>query len=334
MKEKKDYSEFYELDKHKGSELYEVAEIFDKNYIIRELRIDSEKEQLIASCKTIEIQDKKTIYTRVKISIHGKIKDKGPIYTSLKDGTLWYSKCYNNWIINGDTTKHNYIDPLSAEEKNDVDKWLVKFKELYTTATFVHLYMSDYYFKIEKKWYFVKAYKMGKALNINIKKQFPPKEDQDVRMVELENLRPRYYIPPNERDTSLVKEVGYKSTYYEKIDNGLVSRGYSAGWWYLEIYMPGGDTLKIKRYASYSKPEFNLYKIPKEHGGRDDVLFIIQEPHPIHLEQAGGMYVIRPRNYNKPKKKRVNLNPVQKPVVTEYPGFRTSSYYSREDKDV
>ena len=61
--------------------------------------------------------------------------------------------------------------------------------------------------------------------------------------------------------------------------------------------MPNGETIKIKRYASFRRPDLDFYKIPAIYGGRDDVLFIVQEPNPIHLEQTAGMYVIRPKNY-------------------------------------
>jgi len=157
--------------------------------------------------------------------------------------------------------------------------------------------MSEYYFKIDSRWYFLETYKMGKANNIDLKKHYPAKEDQDVRMVALKDLSPNYSVPPEERDISLIKEVAYKQTVFKKENWGLIKSNYSAGWWYLEIYMPKGDVIKIKRYASFRRPDIELYKIPKEYGGREDVLFIVQEPNSMHMEQQAGMYVIRPRNY-------------------------------------
>ncbi len=137
----------------------------------------------------------------------------------------------------------------------------------------------------------------------SLKEHYPAKEDQDVRMAELQNLAPRWYHKGfEERDTSLIKKVDYESTYYEE-KGGLDSFKYSAGWWYLEIYMPLGDTLKIKRYSYFEAPELGLYKIPAAHDGRYDVLFIVQEPHPIHMEQVAGMYAIRPKDPGQPQRR-------------------------------
>jgi len=141
---------------------------------------------------------------------------------------------------------------------------------------------------------------MGQDLGIDIETDYPAKEDQDVRMVALENLSPIHYYaaPEEELDTSLIKRIAYKSTFLEKENWGLITNNYSAGWWYLEIYMPNNEVIKIKRYSYFEDPELGLYKIPKEYGGRDDVLFIVQEPNSMHMEQvSAGMYVIRPKNY-------------------------------------
>ncbi len=116
---------------------------------------------------------------------------------------------------------------------------------------------------------------MGKANNINIKKQYPQKEDQDARMMDLQDLSPEFFLPPEERETRLMKEMEYESAYFEEVNEGLNQYNYSAGWWYLEIYIPF-DTLRIKRYSNYNRPELKLYKISAAYGGRNDVLFIVQ----------------------------------------------------------
>lgn len=59
--------------------------------------------------------------------------------------------------------------------------------------------------------------------------------------------------------------------------------------------MPGGDTLRIKRYSDIRNPHMKLYNVPQQYGGRKDVLFIVLEPKDAHFEQVGGMYVVRPR---------------------------------------
>ncbi|MCF6349155.1 MAG: hypothetical protein L3J20_12800 [Flavobacteriaceae bacterium] len=149
----------------------------------------------------------------------------------------------------------------------------------------------------------MRYYKMSKALGIEIEKHYPAKEDQDIRMVELLDMSPKYFIPPNERDTQLIREMEYESTEYEEENWGLIDVGYSAGWWYLEVYMPFGDVIKIKRFASFRNPDLQLYKIPDAYNGRQDVLFIVQEPNPIHSFQRAGMYVIRPKDPEQPQRR-------------------------------
>jgi|GEM_PF-5307694 len=164
--------------------------------------------------------------------------------------------------------------------------------------------MSEYYFKIDSKWYFLETYKMGKANNINLKKLYPAKEDQDIRMVELKNLAPVfYYGKPEKLDTQLIKKIDYESTYFKEVDKGLNQYNFSAGWWYLEIYTPLGETIKIKRYSNFEDPELMLYKIPDAYGGRQNVLFIVQNPEELFMSQVGGMYAIRPRDPEQPQRR-------------------------------
>ena len=303
-----DRSNFLELNKHRGTKNYEVAEVipheneadyFDLDTISKTIFVNSYFEP--KSKKKEEIT-----YRTLRINSLGNLMGKFKAHSKLRDGTMRSMEYYVNWIINADTTKHKYLDPFSnqniddpfefeASEK-DPKKWLATFKEFYRDAKYVYIKWSDYYFKIGEKWYLMDTFKMADTLELDIKKQFPAKEDKDIRMLKLENLAPRFSIPPEERDTNLIKEIAYESDYEEEVDKGIFSYGYSAGWWYLEIYMPSGDTIPIKRYSEFKSPNLELYKVPVEHGGSEDVLFIIQKPEPIFPEQVGGMYVIRPRN--------------------------------------
>ncbi|MCF6349275.1 MAG: hypothetical protein L3J20_13440 [Flavobacteriaceae bacterium] len=310
-----DHSEFKELHKHKGSENYEVIELINKkNNVGQYILVDKVKQGLIVSGYKKDILNETKVTFLKRISILGNELEKyNHSYRRLNDGTLWRNSFYVNWIINGDTTKHKYLDPFSnqeidnpykftAKEKN-FEKWFKKFKELYAEAQYIYIYIdiSFYYFKIENKWYLMDD--ILEESPSDLEEHYPAKEDQDIRMVELQDMSPvHYYAPPKELDTSLIKKIDYESTYYEE-KKGLDSFKYSAGWWYLEIYMPLGDTIKIKRYSYFQDPELRLYKIPGAYDGRYDVLFIVQKPNPVHMEQVAGMYVIRPKDPTQPQQR-------------------------------
>ncbi len=303
------YQDYQELHKHQGSTNYEVVEIIPKQNYGKYIYFDViDKEFTLKSYYKSKIE--KNTYNTVKMDVFGdNVKKIDKTRRILIDGTLWDSNYYYSWIINGDTDRKRYIDPFSNKAIDDIfefipketdpQKWLKKFKECYNKAQYVYIptSLSFHYFKIDGIWYVMRyKYELQEELGFKIKQQFPAKTPKTPRMIALEDLSPRYSIPPEERNKSLIEEIDYESMYYEKIDKGLISYGYSAGWWYLNIYM-GNDTLKIKRYASYKDPELGLYKIPREHGGRDDVLFIMPELDNVFKQQTGGMYVIRPRNY-------------------------------------
>jgi len=308
-------NEFQELHKHNGSKNYEVVELFDNKMVINEkILVDKKNGNLFSQASQEDKLNKQEILKTKRITNLGDELDSlNDYYRILNDGTQYYSWYYSNWIINSDTTKHKYIDPFSnkkiddpyeftAKEK-DPEKWLEKFKELYNKAQYVYE-DSFYYFKIDEKWYLMDPYsKEIKNLSKNIKQQYPPKEDQDIRMVELQGLSPVFYFdPPEKLDTQLIKKIDYESTYYKE-KKGLDSFQYSAGWWYLEIYMPLGDTLRIKRYSYFEDPELRLYKIPDAYDGRQDVLFIVQKPKNAHIEQVAGMYAIRPKDSKQPQRR-------------------------------
>ncbi|MEE9350070.1 MAG: hypothetical protein V3U80_08490, partial [Flavobacteriaceae bacterium] len=223
-------NEFIELHKHKGSENYEVVELFENKFeMVAPFLIDKEKKDLVIyGFQEEKLRKQNTLKTK-RISNLGKItKVLDDTHRKLKDGTMRDSEYYVNWIINGDTTKHKYLDPFTNKEiddpygdsfkanQKDHEKQFEKFKELYAKAQYIYVYSSFYYFKIDKKWYLMRFYKMSKALGLDIEQLYPPKEDQDIRMVALQDLSPKYFIAPNERDTQLIREMEYESTEYEE----------------------------------------------------------------------------------------------------------------------
>ena len=57
-----------------------------------------------------------------------------------------------------------------------------------------------------------------------------------------------------------------------------------------------GDTIKIKRHGSMGTA-MQFYKMPVTQGGRNDVVFIVQEPNDMYPDREfGGMYAVRPRD--------------------------------------
>ncbi|SDE50221.1 hypothetical protein SAMN05421636_105300 [Pricia antarctica] len=312
------HSLFQETHKHAGSENYEIVEIFDKKFEVKKIELDTHSKQAVIYGKTNPTDKEKFISNRVKTSILGDITGEGITNAEIeKDGSMHGFDFYSNWIIDGDTIKHRYIDPFSNEEINDPyafkadeenpAKWLAKFKEVYDKASYVYESSWNYFLKIDKEWYFIK-YNLD-LVNDAFVKNYPPKQEQPPRMLELENLAPIWYHKSSkERDTSLIKMIDYKSTFYTEEKFGLVKRGYSAGWWYLEVYMPLGDTLRIKRYSDFEDPDLKLYQIPAAYGGRNDVLFIVQKPEKLFPEQVGGMYVIRPRDAQQPDRRYKSIS--------------------------
>ena len=324
QKTKVDHSLFQETHKHKGSKNYEILEIFDNKFEVKKIELDTHSEQAVVYGKTNPADKDKFTSNRLKTSILGDITDKGITNAEIqKDGSMHGFDFYSNWIIDGDTIKHKYIDPFSNKEINDPyefeskeknpEKWLAKFKEVYDKASYVYESSWNYFLKIDKKWYFIK-YNLD-VVNDDFVNKHPPKQEQEPRIHELENLAPLWYHKSSkERDTSLIKMIDYESTFYTEENFGLVKRGYSAGWWYLEVYMPLGDTLRIKRYSDFEDPDLKLYKIPAAYGGRKDVLFIVQKPNKTHIEQVGGMYAIRPRDAEQPERryKRISYGDTSK----------------------
>ena len=286
------YRNYEQLHEHPGNNKYVVKKVYTEEYEIREVLLDKKKSDLFIYAKTNPIKKEERIYTRRKVSLTGIRRDEGPTYRILKDGTMWRSTFYCNWIINGDTSKHSYIRPLTKKEEKDPDKWIEVFRDLYSKASSVYIYegLGEYYFKVEKEWY-----KLGynEEADNAFNERFPAKFD-NVRMIELEDRTPDFSRGPTQRDTSLWTYHGYEEADSES-GSGLNPINFSAGWHYLQLKMPGSEPLKIARYGSMGV-NMHTYIIPDSLGGREGVVFIVQEPSELYPgREHGGMYVVRPR---------------------------------------
>lgn len=290
MIEYRNYKEFHE---HEGNGKYEVTTILPKEYKIGDIELDKVKAELVMYAKKNPVKKEERESKRLKLSLIGKVIDEGITDAApLKDGTLKGFDFYSNWIINGDTTRYRFKDPLTNEQKKNFDNWVVKFKELYNNASYVHIDISDYFLKVDNKWYIISDTLEERPFNF--RKLFPPKEDQDIRMIELKDHTPDFSRKAFQRDTSLWTYHGYEEADREE-GIGLNPINFSAGWHYLQLKMPDSEPLKIKRYGSMGA-NLHTYIIPKEYGGREDVVFIVQEPSSLYPNREhGGMYVVRPR---------------------------------------
>ena len=282
-----EFKHFKELHKHDGTVNYEVKTLFPKEFEILETSFNKETRQLIVPGQTNPVKKEDKKGERLKITHLGKIQDSGSEPGGiLKDGTLKKYNTYYSWIVDGDKTKYSFKKPLSESEHKNADKWLKTFKELYDKASYVYEESWDYFFKIENEWFHIE-YNLDVVNEDFVKNQYPPKID--------------FYIKKEKRDTSFMKSVGYEEFDSEE-GEGINPINYSAGYHYIELYMPKGDTIKFKRFGSMGV-NIETYKVPKEYGGRDDVIFIVQEPNELYPNnEFGGMYVIRPRELSENKK--------------------------------
>ncbi|USD26876.1 hypothetical protein [Flagellimonas marinaquae] len=292
-----EYNDHQELHNHKGTEHYEVTTLISSKNEPYYIQFDSIQKLLIVKSSFDANKGRGfNTYETAKINTLG-IKEEAfdDIDHILNDGTMWDGDYYRNWIINGDKTKHKYLDPLTQEEKNDAEKWRKKFISYYNRATYVHESSWSYYMKINKEWF---KFKMNlEVINDEFAKQHPPKENEEVRMIKLKDLTPDFFSSEErEKNKGFMELVGYEETEREKSSQILNPIEHSAGHYIINVHLPKGDTLKIRNFGSMY-PNLKTYKIPKEHGGRDDVIFMVQEPdQELYPNQKwGGMYVIRPR---------------------------------------
>ncbi|WP_157614033.1 hypothetical protein [Pseudotamlana agarivorans] len=284
-----EYFEYEDLYKHQGTENYEVVIIYNENSIIKEKLIE-EKQQFLS---VIGRDEKQKISARKKVDFLGNTIDKFIIYKTLSDGTLWGSEHYVNWLLNGDTTKHDYIDPLTNEDKKNWGKYSEKFDELYNKASCVYENFTGYYFKVDNKWFKIEEDPLRfKDCPENFTKLYPAKDPKDIRM-----------LPLKESMEDLMKSKTIKVVDYIQQDSekgiGLNPIKFSSGYYMLELYLPQGDTLKFRRYGAMGvSSEMFVYQIPKALGGSDQVFFIEQEPNSMYPNKSfAGFYAIRPKNY-------------------------------------
>ena len=291
----KDYSEYKNIHEHQGTENYQVITIYNENSTINEKLID-QKLQFLSVIGRDEKQEKSN---RKKIDFFGNIVGEFSTFKTLKNGTIWSIQIYSNWLTNGDETKYNYTEPFSNEKIKDIFKfknnlkfkdWLPKFKELYSKSAYTHIHNSRYYFNIDNKWYLMDSYFEDRPKDFLDK--YPAKEDQDIRMVKIRDVFDEL------RKTNQLKIIDYIEQDSEE-GKGLNPVDFSAGYYMLELHLAQGDILKFRRYGGMGT-EMEIYQIPKELGGSEEVFFIVQDPNPMYPKKSfGGMYAIRPKNYKK-----------------------------------
>ncbi|SHG57279.1 hypothetical protein SAMN05443144_13515 [Fodinibius roseus] len=286
-----EYHNYEELHTHPGSDNYEILTVLPTEYEIVQASLNKEEGQLIVGGKTNPIKEKERETKRLKISVIGTIMDEGITNAgTLRDGTLKGFDFYSNWIINGDTTKYRYLKPFS-DKSYEPKEWLNTFKGKYDEASSSYYFNGRFYLKINEQWNEID--KNFDIENFNFDKHFPDKYDT-VRMIELEDHTPDFSRKAFQRDTSLWTYHGYEEADREE-GGGLDPITFSAGWHYLQLKMPAGEPLKIKRYGSMGV-NLHTYIIPDSLGGREDVIFIVQEPSSLYPDREyGGMYVVRPR---------------------------------------
>ncbi len=291
-KKMQEYTEYKDLHEHQGTENYEVISLLDKDTQIYNKELFIDKKQKLISI----IGD-----DRLKIDFFGNVLGKGLIYKTLKDGTMSGYKTYSNWFINGDTTKYKYIDPFTNKaienpykHKNvetDFKKWLEKFKNYYSRASYVKREGSSYYLKINKIWYFMELKFPNRPKDFVA--HYPTKiSPEEIRMVQLtESMEPLI-------QQGVIKVVAYIEQDSER-GVGLNPINFSSGYYMLELHLPQGDTLKFRRYGARGfNADLRIYQIPKELGGSNEVFFIEQIPRQTYPNKSfAGFYAIRPKNY-------------------------------------
>lgn len=294
QKMEKEYIEYQDLHQHKGSENYEVLKILEYNTIVYEMFF--EKKQYLVSLigKNEKLQNFK--YKRLKLDIFGNILDEGLLYETLTDGTMWHMDNYNNWLINGNDEEQNYIDPLTYNEKRDLKSWLIKFDELYNKASYVYESSWSYYMKVENNWYkflYDKKLFTPETFDSKVYEKYPSKiAPEEVRMVKI----------PEVFDNLLENKTLQLAEYVEmdkQKSSGLNPISFSSGYYMFELHLPQGDILKFRRYGAMGfNADMNIYQIPKEIGGSDEVFFIEQLPRQTYPDKSfAGFYAIRPKNY-------------------------------------
>lgn len=207
------------------------------------------------------------------------------------------------WLINGTTS---FIKPEQVPFPRGENSFEI-FNEDYQRAEY---YMrppgGEPIFKINGKW-ITYGLPFNTELNKYLatdesKKKYPLKPSN--RFIPMQEIGPDFGVAPEKRDTSLLKSLGYAVVDKETEDWGITKHKYSAGFYNMELYLPGGDTLRFRHFGAMGI-NLEVFRVPKEYGGRDDVFFIAQEPNELYPDlSTGGVYVVRPRYLPEEKPRR------------------------------
>ena len=274
----------YDLSAHPGTKNYEILMLSpNKRDKALKLLYDTANKFIVLYCVDY-----------IKISNYGYIID------SISEGGIGYHtngimqlhSDISEWLINGNRLFVPTIDipPPLGNGFEDFDRD-------YKNAEYYFRQNGFPVFKINGKWvqYItpVPIELMRYLRSDEGQSKYP--EKPKGRFIPMPKVGPDLGITPKERDTSLLKSLGYVPVDVKKENWGLSSHNYSAGFYNMEIYMPGGDTIQFRHFGSLG-PDIRLYRVPEKYGGRKDILFVTQDYNYLYPEQSvGGVYVIRPR---------------------------------------
>ncbi|MCF3109457.1 hypothetical protein LL912_11785 [Niabella sp. CC-SYL272] len=206
-----------------------------------------------------------------------------------KDGGL-----FSEWVISGDST---FFKSERVPSPNGKNAFAVFERDYKNAEYYIRIPGGDPSFKINGKWI---TYgppfddSLEYYLNSNeAKVKYPIKPSS--RFIPMQKIGPDFGVAPEKRDTHLLKCLGYAVVDQEKEDWGLIKHQYSAGFYNMELYLPGGDTLRFRHFGAMGI-NLEVFRVPREYGGRDDVFFIAQDPNSLYPDlSTGGVYVVRPR---------------------------------------
>ncbi|MGG6231212.1 hypothetical protein [Tenacibaculum sp. SDUM215027] len=290
-KEMQQYIEYKDLHEHQGTENYEIIKLYDKDFVVKEKLIEN-KQKIISLLG----ENEKDI-SRQKVDFFANVlDDKEYWYRTLQDATLWTGKYYRNWLLNGDNIKKNYLNPITYDEKKDMKSWLKKFSESYNKASYVYESSWNYYMKIDGNWnkfsYDEKLF-TPETFDDKVYEKYPTKiTPEEIRMIKIPE------VFDNLLDNKTLQLVEYVEMDKQK-SKGLNPISFSSGYYMFELHLPQGDVLKFRRYGAMGfNADMNIYQIPKELGGSDEVFFIEQLPRQTYPDKSfAGFYAIRPKNY-------------------------------------
>jgi len=229
-----------------------------------------------------------------KISMNGNVIDttNSESLGLYDNGIIRKGDALCEWLINNDIRfKVPQNVPPPVENIYELFDKMYKESEMFL----LHHYYPT--FKIEERWITYDSPledEFSRYLSTSeFLKKYPIKPAN--RFIPMQEIGPDFGVAPEKRDTSLLKSLGYAVVDKETEDWGITKHNYSAGFYNMELYLPGGDTLRFRHFGALGI-NLEVFRVPKEYGGRDDVFFIAQDPNPLYPElSTGGVYVIRPR---------------------------------------